>query len=157
MDNVSQDEYNKARETIKRSEKENRDKRTLAIQKIIEEHENTFWSKDEDLKKNCYFQVTSGKGFFNIISFEEHTNGIIRIEKHYLQAYDIETFIGKNLTNRVDVFDDDEDSQTCHCPQFNYPHDFKQHTPLKQLDRQEFLEKVQQNILNKMGGGLIIG
>jgi len=154
---ITDKQYQEAWEIISKMKKQNKLEKAKTLRKDIEQYENTYWKKTESMMNYNYYHIIGSKGHFEVIRFASYKNGLIKINREYLEAHNIESFLGQNLARQSDVFSDDDEEQTCHCPQLENPHWKDQHTGLEQIEHQQFKDEVQINVLNKMGGGLIFG
>lgn len=165
MDKVSNEEYQKAWETINKCKEQNKAEKAKELHAVISKYENTYWKKTESMLESNYFHIIGKKtnhngnegGHFEVIRYASYTNGLVKINREYLDTYSIEEFLGRNLARQSDMFSDDEDEQTCHCPQIESPHWKDQHTGLEQIEREQFNDEVKLNVLDKMAGGLTFG
>jgi len=151
---ITNEQYQKAWEVIYKMKEQNKSEKAKVLRKDIEQYANTYWKKTESMMNYNYYHIIGSKGHFEVIRYASYTNGLIKINREYLEAHEINTFLGKNLARQSDVFSDDEDSQTCNCPQIETPHWKDQHTGLERIEKQQFENEVKVNVLNKMGGGL---
>jgi len=153
MKKVSQSEYRKARKIIDLATKQAEQWRADQLKPIIKKYTKTYWTKkDRSADGHYYFIKEHDSHTLHVISFISHKNGKVEIIKHWLSGHKINEFLG-NIVQRS-AFDDDEERESCRCPQFDYPHYREQHSPLTKITKKKFEKEVKAKILSELRIGL---
>lgn len=149
---ISQKEYQKARKIIDLATKQSEEWRADRLKPIIKKFTETYWKKkDRSADGHYYYIKEHDSQTLHVISFVSRKNGQVEIIKHWLSGHRVDEFLGKIV--KREAFDDEE-GDSCNCPQMNSPHWKEQHTPLTRITKKRFEKEVTSNVLGELRIGL---
>jgi hypothetical protein len=149
---VSQAQYQKARKIIDLATKENEEWRSTRLLPIIKKFTETYWKKKDSSSDGHYYYIRQHDNHtLHVISFVSRKNGQVEIRKHWLDGARINEFLGEIV--KREAFDDEE-GESCNCPQIVHSHFREQHTPLTRITKKNFEKNVKAKVLNELRIGL---
>jgi len=149
---VSQKEYQKARKIIDLSTKQSEEWRATRLLPIIKKFTETYWKKKDRSADGHYYYIKQYDNHtLHVISFVSKKNGQVEIRKHWLDGARINEFLG-DIVQR-EAFDDEE-GDTCNCPQLERSHFREQHSPLTRITKKRFEKDVKNKVLDELRIGL---
>ena len=149
---ISQKEYQKATKIVSLAEKQAEEWRATRLRPIIKKFTETYWKKKDRSADGHYYYIKEHDDHtLHVISFISHKSGKVEIIKHWLSGDRVDDFLGRIV--KRGAFDD-EDTDSCNCPQLNHPHYKEQHTPLTRITKKRFEKEVSAKILGELRIGL---